>query len=78
MGVAKYNVIIDEVSTKFQPDDFHLHGAGALRGAAQVLSIVGLRPGGGSEPFSGRLHIGSSGIPRARGDVLAFTWAAVI
>lgn len=30
MGVAKCNVIIDEVTTKSQPDDFHLHGAGAL------------------------------------------------
>lgn len=30
MGVDKNNVIIGEVSTGPQPDDFHLRGAGAL------------------------------------------------
>lgn len=28
MGVAKYDVIIGEVSTKSQPDDFHMHRVG--------------------------------------------------
>lgn len=28
MGVAKYDVIIGEVSTKSQPDDFHMQSWG--------------------------------------------------